>query len=636
MDWGTGLKARSVVLRIALALLCLGFAGGVPALANTSPGGSDSVDAVQVIDRAVLRPVSGIGPGSSSGVGEGVPVRLPDAWNGRQREGTWIYETTFHIDSPPEVPWGLYVPRAGNRYAVYLNGRLLGQLGAFAGDLSDYAQRPSHFFLPADSLRRGDNQLRFVVQGERARYAGLSTLKVGPADEVRDEFMWREAAQVWGSFAIIFVSVVFGLIAAGLAFTVRDRIFTIFALACLFCTIRTSYAIAVDTPFDYRIWNMVVDLAYAGYLVCLCLFAVRVLELRRRWILWVSAALVAASLALVPLYAWARLAGVRQVWLMLMLAYAATLCFTVIACWWRTRTPASRMLALAGAVCLAFGAYDHLLVFYTADGYSAFALTRFSLITFLVAMGWLLVDRYARNAGEEKRLRAQVADELARKKAELEQLFDRQQQLVSENAQKRERSRMLEDLHDGMGLQLNGLLGMVQTGPLQRDALAREIRTAIEQMRMLIDSTEAFDGDLSLLLGHIRYRIEQRLKHQGVELRWDVQLADPERTLPPQRSIALQRLVFELTTNTLKHAHATVVELSASDGPHLQGALELVFRDNGRGFSPDATSAGVGTRSIHRRVADLDASLSVDSVSGGGTRYCLRIPPGSFMQMEPA
>jgi signal transduction histidine kinase len=189
---------------------------------------------------------------------------------------------------------------------------------------------------------------------------------------------------------------------------------------------------------------------------------------------------------------------------------------------------------------------------------------------------------------------------------------------------------LLQDHHDGLGLQLNGLVGMLQPGPLQRDELSREVRTAIEQMRMLMDSAEGFEGDVSILLGHIRYRIEQRLHRQGIRLVWDVQLAQPQRVLPPARAIALQRLVFELATNTLKHSGAGEVRLQARDGEAAAAPLRLVYEDNGRGFDASAVAQGIGSGSIARRAEDLGARLGCGTRPGGGVRYELDIPPQAF------
>lgn len=558
-------------------------------------------------------------------------VALPDAWNTSERSGTWMYRMEFNMVSSPSQSWGLYVPRTGNRAVLYLNDLLVGELGRLDGDASDHAQRPHYFFVRAGTLHAGRNELRIVVQGEKARYAGLSRIEIGPVDAIYPQFTLREKLQVWGSFAIILISVVFAMIATVLAGKTKDRAFAIFAAACVFCAFRTSYAVVVNPPFDYRIWTAAIDASYVAYLVCLCMFCADVLALHRRWTNGATILLIAGAAVLVPLYGWWRDASARQLLLSLMILYATSLCVAVIVKWWMTRSLASAYLAIAGAVSIALGIYDHVTVFYTADGYSTFAVARYSLLIFVVAMGALLVDRYVRQLDQETRLRADVERQLIERTHEMEQHFDRQQAVAAQRVQKQERQQLMEDLHDGMGLQLHGLLGLVQSGSLERNQLAREVRTAIEQMRLLLESAEGFDGDVSLLLGDIRYRIEQRLQRQGIRLDWNATLAQPQRILAPQHAIALQRLVFELVTNTLKHSGAQVVTLSISDDPNANGGILLSYADDGCGYEINQAHPGVGTRSIQRRVSDLGAEFTFTAARGSGVQMRLLVPATAFL-----
>jgi hypothetical protein len=562
--------------------------------------------------------------------GVAAQVRLPDSWNRGQRSGTWTYVLEFSMLARPDEPWGLYVPRVGNRAVVSLNGHVVGRLGRLEGDQSDYAQRPHLFFLSPATLQPGRNELRFVVQGEQARYAGLSRVHVGPVDAVQGSFALREALTVWGSFAVVLVSLVFALIAAVLGTQARDKAFAIFCAACVLCAVRTSYAVVVDPPMNYRLWSALMDGSYAGYLACLCLFCVSAMQLRRRWIVAATGALALATVILLPAYAWWRVAMARQILLGAMVLYAMALCVTVVLHWWRHRSTGNAYVAAAGAISVALAIHDHIVVFYTTAGYESVALARYSLVIFVVAMGGLLVERYTKQVREEAKLRAEVAAELSRRTEELERHFDRQQQLAARAAHDRERQLLMQDLHDGMGLQLNGLLGMVQSGPLERNELTREVRTAIEQMRMLLDSAAGFEGDVSMLLGDIRYRIEQRLQRSGIRLQWVATLAAPSRVMAPQHAIALQRLVFELVTNTLKHSGATLASFHANDA---DGGLTIVYADNGRGFAAEA-GAGVGTRSMQRRAADLGATLERSAPAGGGLRYELAIPAAAFVDPQ--
>ena len=589
-------------------------------LGTTSCAGLVRADEVTQIRSAQLQALDGM---------DTHPVTLPDAWNKNGRSGTWLYRATFMVASDPIESWGLYVPRIGNRAALYLNGSLLGELGRFDGDAGDYAQRPHYFFIRTGTVRAGENELRVVVQGEKARFAGLSILEIGPANEVRRSFAVREMLQVWGSFAIIVISAVFSLIASALAAKTNDRASAIFAAACVFCAFRTSYAVVVDPPIDYRIWSAAIDASYVAYLVCLCMFCVDVLALHRRWTYGATFVLIAGAAVLLPLYGWAREVSARQILLSLMIVYAMSLCVAVIAKWWAVRTRASAYLAGAGVASIVLAIYDHLIVFYTADGYSTFAAARYSLLIFVLAMGALVVDRFVKQTEQEWQLRTDIERQLRERTHEMELRFDQQQAIAARRVQEQERQNLMQDLHDGMGLQLHGLLALIQNGSLERNQLTREVRTAIEQMRLLLETADGFDGDISLLLGDIRYRIEQRLQRQGIRLNWSARLAQPARMLAPQHAIALQRLVFELVTNTLKHSGAQVVALSTWDDADAN--LHLSYSDDGCGYRIDNTRTGVGTRSIQRRVADLGAEFALSTAHGSGIQIHLSIPANAFV-----
>lgn len=563
-------------------------------------------------------------------------VTLPDAWNKQGMAGTWRYRSSFNAPAALErEPWALYIPRAGNRFEVQLNGRTVGRYGRFVDDASDYAQRPHYLPLPPEWIVDGANQLTLTVQGEQARYAGVSRMLVGPAQAVRPVFVRREILQTWGAFVTVFTALVLGVISGTLARMTGDRTLVLFALACAFCALRTCYALVVTPPFDHRLWEWLLDTCYAGYLACLCGFVTQVAGLRCRAVTAATLALAAATLVLVPLHALGRMAGARQVWLTLMVVYAMGLCLLVIHAWYRRRTPANATLAAAGAASVGLAMYDHLLVFYSPVGFGAFALARYSLLIFMLAMAWILVLRYVDKMRQEAGLRAQLAQDLARKTAELAAQFEARQQLILQTAHHRERQRLMQDLHDSMGFQLSGLLAMVEHGDIQRQALTTEVRTTIEQMRMLVDSADDFDGDLAQVLGHVRYRIQTRLKRCGIDLDWQMHLDEQLPPLEPARALTLQRLIFELCTNVIRHARARRVTVHMYHGAADDRPLLLSFCDDGIGYNPALATPGVGTASVRRRVEELGGVLTLKADDRTGTAYVIELPLRATPEVAP-
>ncbi len=553
-------------------------------------------------------------------------IRLPDAWNRVERSGTWHYRIDFDLPQRPAEDWGLYIPRIGNRARIEVNGSVVGQLGALAGDVGDYSQRPHYFLVPAALLRAGANAISITLQGERARYGGLSTLSIGPAAQVHPRFLLRETLQTWGSFGMAAISAALALLAGMLALAARDRLLGLFTLACVFSVLRLGFFLVVTPPFDHRAWRLLSDFGYAGYVVTLGIFCFEVLGLKRRWPLWGAGAVALVSAIALPWHAYGLEDEARQIWTMVMLAYGTALSVYLVLVWWRTRAPASLPLALAGALSVMLGLYDHLLVFYSADGYGTFALTRYSLLIFLTAMAWVLAERHLTQLRREQQLRAQLAEELEQRKRELAAQFDAQRQLIEANAQQRERERLVHDLHDGLGLQLNTLLNMTEHAPTSREAgLADEVRTAIEQLRLLVDNARSFDGDLGQLFGHIRFRLESRLERCGIGLDWRVRGQLPASPVDAPRAVALQHLMFELATNVMKHAAARRMSVVVHVDEAAAG-VRLEVADDGRGFDPAVTYPGAGMRSIRRRVDDLQGSLEIRAAPGGGTLVQVLFP----------
>ena len=552
-------------------------------------------------------------------------ISLPDSWDRESRSGTWRYEATVTVDSPGADVMAVYIPRIGNRFVISINGSEFAHAGRLKGDDSDFAQRPHFFTISPDLLRAGNNALTFTIQGEQARYAGLSQFQFGPDAVLRPVFNQREFVQLWGSFAVLIIALSFALISLSLAITTRERNFGLFAFACALAAIRTCFAVVTSPPFEWHLWLALLDLCFVGYAVCLCFFCLQVLGIRQKWTVIAAGVLGILTLTLMPFFVFERIVAMRQIWLAGLAAFVFAMNALVIVSWLRRPTPITRILGIAGTISTFLGLYDHLIVFYVADGYGAFTLTRYGVLLFLFAMGWVLVARYTARAKQEAVMRLELAHELESSKMELVRQFDKQRDWTQKMAHQQEREKLIQDLHDSMGLQLNGLLAMVERGELEQDALTSEVRTTIEQMRMLIDTSDAYDGDLPVLLGHLKYRLETRLRRHTIQLRWAVDIPDGYVFIDEKRAIALQRLFFELTTNTIKHARASSIDVHASCTASNPPLLVITFEDDGVGFDSESSGTGIGVASIKRRVADLSGRMERHRQAPTGTRYCLSI-----------
>ncbi|TXT40801.1 MAG: putative signal transduction histidine kinase, partial [Comamonadaceae bacterium] len=145
-------------------------------------------------------------------------VNLPYHWD-RQHPGLAgeaVFELPFELDQLPTVPFGLYVPRLGNAYEVWLNGVLLqrqGDLQNYNG--SDFAKAPRYVVIHP-GLWRTHNLLLIRIRADVGRRGGLAALHLGPDEEVYPlylhDYLWRSL----GSLVIVIVSLLIGGVAMAL------------------------------------------------------------------------------------------------------------------------------------------------------------------------------------------------------------------------------------------------------------------------------------------------------------------------------------------------------------------------------------------------------------------------------------
>jgi signal transduction histidine kinase len=559
-------------------------------------------------------------------------IQLSDSWNTQQLSGSAAYQAEFSIPDQPLETWGLYIPRLGNRFSIAINGIPLAQYGQIGAINEDYAQQPVYFTIGAPLLKSGLNLINVNIEGERARYAGLSRMTIGPDRLVESSYRWRHVMQYSGSIAIIALAFLFAVLSFIISRINNDKTFALFAWAGLFCAIRTLYAVVNHLPFDFRLWALLMDGCYSAYVYCLVLFCIDTLQLHQRTrYIWLANTFAVSCLIFVPWHSLTQTIAIRQFWTMYMLIFVACMSIGLIYNWWlKPNNKVAACMGLAAFTSLLVGIHDHWLVYYSSDGYSGFALARFVQVFFLLAMAWVLAEKIQTSGRLQSQMRKQLKAELDEKTKALTATYTLREKWNAQEAHAKERSRLLADLHDGLGLQLNVLLSLSEQEKFKNSDMQQEVQATLEQFRLLIDGSEYFEGTLQELLGHIRYRIEGMLKRCHIELIWDLDFVDPEQQVAPQAAISLQRLVFELSTNVIKHASASTLILQSR-----LNSDRLIFSlaDNGIGFNQAKNGTGKGLRSIDQRIAELQATYSRDATANvRGTAYRIEIPYAALLR----
>lgn len=535
----------------------------------------------------------------------------------------YLLRWTAPAGLPPGTPLAVYVPRVIAQPAQLWQRGAAGWVQVFdnQGEAHEQWNRPLLITLPPQAAAGAALELAVGVPSRHGRFHALSSVCVGPQAALRGRYSVRSALQVGLPEAASLAMVALGLLSFIVWLSRRaERAYLYFACTALAWTMRNLH-LFIDWPssgvlFDAFWW--MTTAAVSWLMLATYLFAFR-FDSRRlpRAERALTAFVLAASIATVP--------GLLPVPLLvqhganLAVALAVTGLLTALAVAGGTRE--LRVIVVALWCCLAMAVHDWLLVALRITPETIYLLPYGSMLlmgAFLYAALRRFTGAVQQAESASRVLAARLAERERELAAQHEQLLavERDQTLLLE------RQRLMRDMHDGVGSHLIALLRLADSGA-GGEAMADLLRSAIEDLRLTIDSLEPLEHDLATLLATLRTRVGRRLESAGLTLEWHMADMPPLPWLEPAQALQVLRLIQEAMTNVIKHAQARTLSLSARQEGD---ALEVRIEDDGCGFDLAAASAGHGLASMRQRAQVLGAALCWDSTAGRGTRVCLRLP----------
>ena len=303
---------------------------------------------------------------------------------------------------------------------------------------------------------------------------------------------------------------------------------------------------------------------------------------------------------------------------------------------WRRQDAVSFMLGCALTIVLTCWALDLLSVLQLVPN-RRILLARLSYSAMLVAIGAGLTWRFARALNQVDSFAGKMVTLVREAEDKLKASFAREEERARAAALALERTRLMRDLHDGLGGQLVSIVALSERGNAGAP-IGDAARAALKDLRLVIDSMDDIGGDLMLALGSWRERATAQLRPHDIALDWRAvtpQGLPVHPELRPWHVIQIVRLLDEALTNAVKHAGARRITVSIETLTDASGLAcgRITIEDDGKGFAlaPDGGAAtagpkaGRGLRNMRSRAARCGAALEV--VSGaGGTRVKLTLP----------
>ena len=237
---------------------------------------------------------------------------------------------------------------------------------------------------------------------------------------------------------------------------------------------------------------------------------------------------------------------------------------------------------------------------------------------------------------------AALSERLEKLSLEVQQLGSKPQFLGTETKEQviqEERRRIARELHDSVSQQLFAAMMMISALNERADKFDEKKQ---KQLKMIEHVLSQAQSEMRALLLHLRpISLESKSLKSGIEgllielqtkvqmkIHWDIE----DVKLPEGVEDHLFRIAQELLSNTLRHSHATTLEVYLRQ---LDSTVLFKIEDNGVGFNSEEILPGsYGINNMKERVQGLGGQVRIVSFPNQGTTIEIKIPLSRHMEDE--
>lgn len=564
---------------------------------------------------------------------------LPDATAGRAARAPWqVTWVEFDLRGLNGLS-GLSAAQAEDAYLYLPRWQTIGRIAVYADDRliyrssGDVVWNSFNFplWMPLDGEGAASTPLpsvlRLRIESLTSAGGAVSSAWVGPRPALEPRYQWRRLLQSRISEIMSFAVMGLGLFAL-LVWLLRRResIYLLFAVYTLFMALRgLHYYMGVEPlPIPSAWFGWITVNSVNALLVTWYFFVATLVPKAPRFVGRALLALLAVSwivtmpaLAVFPPFE-------AMAPLSYLLTILAGLPAVVTIAWvaWRQGSREGILASSVGLVDLPVAIHDWLMQNYMASPEDVY-LWPVSTTARLVMFIYIILRRYVGAVDEVEQANVRLAERLREREDELAANYAQLREVQQRETLSRERQRLMQDIHDGMGSQLMSALKVAEAGKLSEPQMAMVLRECIDDLKLTVDSLEPVEADLLLLLATLRYRLLPRLIDANLRLRWEVADVPPLMWLDPRSALHILRILQEGISNVMQHAGAT--ELRVATREEALG-VSVILLDNGHGFSPRPEgAAGRGLSNMVRRARAVGGEVTWEATPDG-TQFKLWLP----------
>jgi len=434
----------------------------------------------------------------------GQPVALPDDWRqraGQAATGWYLFDLT--LDVAPNRLWSIYIPPLEMTPAAFVNGVLIGGDPKPTQPLDRYWNRPVLYALPNGLLEPGLNRvaIRLAANGDWGR---LSELYLGPQESLLAAYEQRYFWRVTFLNITTVGSLMLALFMLALGLARRDSTYSWFAAFTFSWYLQNLFFLKVEVPYANYLWDFTAYVVIGTMTATYSMFTFRFLGLRRpRWERFIKTAVLTGPLVLLPLLLVSKpmfnLAG-SLIWIAILLLLAIYPAFLITRRLLQQQNTELFLLTSCFALTLILGTHDWLVT--SGLGYRHNGmLMQFAAAPTLATFGAILLRRFIAALRETESLNRDLELRVEEKAREIEASYSRTRELEAAQLLSHERERIMRDMHDGVGSQLIGMMAQLDRDQERDGRLVVEVETALRDLRLMIDSLDEVDNDVTVALG---------------------------------------------------------------------------------------------------------------------------------------
>ncbi|NHN26645.1 tetratricopeptide repeat protein [Flavobacterium jejuense] len=226
----------------------------------------------------------------------------------------------------------------------------------------------------------------------------------------------------------------------------------------------------------------------------------------------------------------------------------------------------------------------------------------------------ILINKKQKEISEQKNKAILKDQELKLVKAEIE-------------GQDKERIRIAQELHDSVGGNLAAIKLQLTNSSYGKENEIKRINSQINetynQIRSISHNLLPKRFNLNNFCEFVEEYQNKVAKSSNIKAYLSAHPREKINNIDEKILSETYHIIQELITNTIKHAHATNIELQLN---LIENLFSVIFEDNGKGFTIENNKDGIGLTNIKNRINNLNGSLHIDSTPNRGAIFNIEIP----------